>query len=79
MLLQGKRISAVNYLQSLRAAHEIKNEMVALFSNQRIDAIVVHTTIVAAPRINDTAVKTRDNVAVETRQALLQNKLFNGC
>src|SRR5919106_1181121 len=34
MLLQGKRISAVNYLQSLRAAHEIKNEILAYFSNQ---------------------------------------------
>src|ERR687897_635378 len=78
MLLQGKRISAVNYLQSLRAAHEIKNEILALFSNQRIEAIVVPTTIVAAPRINDTAVNTRDSVVVETRQALLQNTIvFN--
>jgi aspartyl-tRNA(Asn)/glutamyl-tRNA(Gln) amidotransferase subunit A len=78
MLLQGKRISAVNYLQSLRAAHEIKNEILALFSNQSIDAIVIPTTIVAAPRINDTAVNTRDSVLVETRQALLQNTIvFN--
>ena len=78
MLLQGTRISAVNYIQSLNAANEIKNEMLALFSNQEIDALIVPTTIVAAPRISDTVVSIRNNDVLETRQALLRNTIvFN--
>jgi aspartyl-tRNA(Asn)/glutamyl-tRNA(Gln) amidotransferase subunit A len=78
MLLQGTRISAVNYIQSLNAANEIKNEMLALFSNQEIDALIVPTTIVAAPRISDTVVSIRNNDVLETRQALVRNTIvFN--
>jgi aspartyl-tRNA(Asn)/glutamyl-tRNA(Gln) amidotransferase subunit A len=78
MLLQGKRISALDYLHSLSEVHEIKNEILTLVSNQRVDAIVVPTTIVAAPRMSDTSINTRDNVVIETRQALLQNTIvFN--
>ena len=78
MLLQGTRISAVNYIQSLNAANEIRNEMLALFSNQEIDALIVPTTIVAAPRISDTVVSIRNNDVLETRQALLRNTIvFN--
>lgn len=78
LLLQGTRISAVDYIQSLRLVDEIKNEILALLSNQRIDAIVVPTTIVAAPRISDTTVSIRNSHAPEIRQALLQNTIvFN--
>jgi aspartyl-tRNA(Asn)/glutamyl-tRNA(Gln) amidotransferase subunit A len=78
MLMQGKKISAVDYIQSLKVVSEIKNEILAILSNQRINAIVVPTTIVAAPRISDSDVNVGNNVVVETRQALLQNTiLFN--
>ena len=78
MLVQGKRISAVDYIQSLRAVNEIRNEILAILSNRKIDAIVAPTTIVAAPRIRDSVVSVRNRVVVETRQALLQNTVvFN--
>jgi len=78
MLVQGKRISAVDYIRSLRAANEIRNEILAILSNRKIDAIVVPTTIVAAPRISDSVVSVGNNVVLETRQALLQNTIvFN--
>jgi aspartyl-tRNA(Asn)/glutamyl-tRNA(Gln) amidotransferase subunit A len=78
MLMQGKSISAVDYIQSLRAVNEIRNEILAILSNRKIDAIVVPTTIVAAPRIRDSVVRVRNSVVVETRQALLQNTIaFN--
>jgi aspartyl-tRNA(Asn)/glutamyl-tRNA(Gln) amidotransferase subunit A len=78
MLVQGKRISAVDYIRSLRAANEIKNEILAILSNRKIDAIVVPTTVVAAPRISDSVVSVGNNVVLETRQALLQNTIvFN--
>jgi aspartyl-tRNA(Asn)/glutamyl-tRNA(Gln) amidotransferase subunit A len=78
MLLQGNKISAVDYIQSLRAINEIKNEILAIFSNRKIDAIVVPTTIVAAPRISDKIVDVGNNIIEETRRALLQNTIvFN--
>jgi aspartyl-tRNA(Asn)/glutamyl-tRNA(Gln) amidotransferase subunit A len=78
MLVQGKSISAVNYIHSLKAVIEIRNEILAILSNRKIDAIVVPTTIVTAPRINDSVVSVGNTIAVETRQALLQNTIvFN--
>ncbi len=78
MLMQGKEISAVDYIQSLKAVSEIKSEILAIMSNQRIDALVVPSTIVAAPRISDSVVNVGNNVVVETRRALLQNTIvFN--
>jgi aspartyl-tRNA(Asn)/glutamyl-tRNA(Gln) amidotransferase subunit A len=76
--VQGKEISAVDYIQSLKAAGEIKSEILATMSNNEVDAIVVPTTIVAAPRISDSVVNVGNNVVVETRRALLQNTIvFN--
>lgn len=78
MLVQGKSISAVDYIHSLKAVNKIKNEILAILSNRKIDAIVVPTTIIAAPRISESVVSVSDNIALETRQALLQNTiLFN--
>jgi aspartyl-tRNA(Asn)/glutamyl-tRNA(Gln) amidotransferase subunit A len=78
MLMEGKEISAVDYIQSLKAASEIKSEILATMSNNGIDAIVVPTTIVAAPKISDSIVNVGNNVVVETRRALLQNTIvFN--
>ena len=78
MLVEGKSISAVDYIHSLKAVNKIKNEILAMMSNRKIDAIVVPTTIIAAPRISDSVVNVGDNIALETRQALLQNTIvFN--
>jgi aspartyl-tRNA(Asn)/glutamyl-tRNA(Gln) amidotransferase subunit A len=78
MLMQGKEISAVDYIQSLKAFSEIKGEILAKMSDQRIDALVVPTTIVSAPRINDSVVNVGNNVVLEIRRALLKNTiLFN--
>jgi aspartyl-tRNA(Asn)/glutamyl-tRNA(Gln) amidotransferase subunit A len=78
MLVQGKRISAVDYIHALKAVNEIRNEILAVLSNRRIDALVVPTTIVAAPRISDRVINVGDNGVVETRKALLHNAIvFN--
>jgi aspartyl-tRNA(Asn)/glutamyl-tRNA(Gln) amidotransferase subunit A len=78
MLLQGKRISAADYINSLRTVKEIKCEFLAMFSNRKIDAIVVPSTIVPAPRVVDNIVRVDKNVVLETRQALLRNTIvFN--
>jgi Asp-tRNA(Asn)/Glu-tRNA(Gln) amidotransferase A subunit family amidase len=47
-------------------------------SNNGVDAIVVPTTVIAAPRISDSVRNVGNNVVVETRRALLQNTIvFN--
>jgi aspartyl-tRNA(Asn)/glutamyl-tRNA(Gln) amidotransferase subunit A len=78
MLLQGKRISAVDYIKSLRTVKEIRRGILAMFSNRKIDAIVVPSTIVPAPRVDDNVVRVGKDVVLETRQALLRNTIvFN--
>ncbi|MGA9936018.1 MAG: amidase family protein [Nitrososphaeraceae archaeon] len=78
MLLEGKRISAADYIKSLRTVKEIKSEFLAMFSNRKFDAIVVPSTIVPAPRVVDNIVWVGKNVVLETRQALLRNTIvFN--
>ena len=78
MLVQGKLISAVDYIHSLKAVKEIKNELLAMFSGRKIDAIAVPTTIISAPSINEKVVNVGKNAVLETRQALLQNTIvFN--
>ena len=78
MLLEGKRISAADYIKSLRTVKEIKSEFLAMFSNRKIDAIVVPSTIVPAPRVVDNIIWVGKNVVLETRQALLRNTIvFN--
>ena len=78
MLLQGKRISAADYIKSLRTVKEIKSVFLAMFLNRKIDAIVVPSTIVPAPRVVDNIIRVGKNVVLETRQALLRNTIvFN--
>lgn len=74
LLLEGKEISEAEYSQSLRTIKEITNEFTTIFSAQTLDALIVPTTIIPAPRLSATDTK----VGLETRQALLQNTaVFN--
>jgi aspartyl-tRNA(Asn)/glutamyl-tRNA(Gln) amidotransferase subunit A len=78
MLVQGTKISAVDYINSIRTVKEIRNEFLAVFSDRKLDAIVVPTTIISAPRFDEETVSVGKNVVLETRQALLRNTIvFN--
>jgi aspartyl-tRNA(Asn)/glutamyl-tRNA(Gln) amidotransferase subunit A len=78
MLVQGTKISAVDYINSIRTVKEIRNEFLAVFSDRKLDAIVVPTTIISAPRLDEETVSVGKNVVLETRQALLRNTIvFN--
>jgi aspartyl-tRNA(Asn)/glutamyl-tRNA(Gln) amidotransferase subunit A len=78
MLVQGTKISAVDYINSIRTVKEIRNEFLAVFSDRKLDAIVVPTTIISAPRFDEETVSEGKNVVLETRQALLRNTIvFN--
>jgi aspartyl-tRNA(Asn)/glutamyl-tRNA(Gln) amidotransferase subunit A len=78
MLVQGTRISAVDYIHSIRTVKEIRNELLAGFSDRKFDALVVPTTIIPAPRFDEETVSLGKNVVLDTRQALLRNTIvFN--
>ncbi len=78
MLVRGTRISAVDYINSIRTVKEIRNEFLAVFSDRKLNAFVVPTTIIPAPRFDEETVSVGKNVVLETRQALLRNTIvFN--
>ena len=77
MLVQGTKISAVDYIHSLDIVKEIKKEFLSIL-NQHVEAIIVPTTIIPAPRFEEETVSIGENTVLETRQALLRNTIvFN--
>jgi aspartyl-tRNA(Asn)/glutamyl-tRNA(Gln) amidotransferase subunit A len=77
MLIQGTKISAVDYIQSRNNVREIRKEFLSIL-NQQVEAIVVPTTIIPAPRFEEKTVRIGKNTVLETRQALLRNAIvFN--
>jgi aspartyl-tRNA(Asn)/glutamyl-tRNA(Gln) amidotransferase subunit A len=78
MLVAGTMIPAVNYILSMETIREIRNSFLKLFSIQNLDAFVVPTTIIPAPRFGQEKVNVCRNVTLDTRQALLRNTIvFN--
>ena len=78
MLVEGTKVSAVDYLGALRAVkEEIKKEFLSTFKHN-INAIITPTTIIPAPGFDEETVSIDNCTVLETRQALLQNTIvFN--
>lgn len=78
MLLQGTKISAVNYISAVNTARKLRREFLSILDH-KVDAIMVPTTIIPAPRFDEQeAVSIDMNTVVKTREALLRNTIvFN--
>jgi aspartyl-tRNA(Asn)/glutamyl-tRNA(Gln) amidotransferase subunit A len=78
MLIQGTKISAVDYIHAMRIINEeLKKELLMMFK-QKIEVIVVPTTIISAPSFDELMVIDIRSTVLETREALLRNTiLFN--
>lgn len=77
MLIQGTKISAVDYIRALRTVKEIRKEFLSILS-RNVDAIITPTTIIPALRFDEETVSIDKNTVLETRQALLRNTIvFN--
>jgi aspartyl-tRNA(Asn)/glutamyl-tRNA(Gln) amidotransferase subunit A len=78
MLIEGTKISAVDYIDALRTVkEEIKKEFLSIF-NHNIDAIITPTIIIPAPSFEEKTVSIDICTVLETRQALLRNTIvFN--
>ena len=78
MLIRGTKISAVDYIHAKRIINEeLKKEFLTILQ-EKIDVIVVPTTIISAPRFDELMVTDIGNSVLQTREALLRNTiLFN--
>lgn len=65
-MIEGSKISAVEYIQAKKISKEIRKEFVFLLHN-KIDAIITPTTIIAAPRIDEEAIMVNKNVSIDIR------------
>jgi aspartyl-tRNA(Asn)/glutamyl-tRNA(Gln) amidotransferase subunit A len=75
MLMDGTKISAIEYLQAMHATKGIRKEFLSILSN-KIDALIVPTTIVPAPRLNEDSVIVNKDVLMDTRESLLRNTII---
>ena len=78
MLIQGTKISAVDYIHAMRIINEeIKKQLLAML-RQKIEIIAVPTTIIPAPRFDELTVSDICGTVLQTREALLRNTIvFN--
>jgi aspartyl-tRNA(Asn)/glutamyl-tRNA(Gln) amidotransferase subunit A len=78
MLIQGTKISAVDYIYAMRIINEeIKKEILSML-RQKIEIIAVPTTVIPAPRFDELTVSDICGTVLQTREALLRNTIvFN--
>ena len=75
MLVEGTKVSAIEYLQAMHITKEIRKEFLSLL-RYTLDAIVVPTTIIPAPKLNEDSVIVNSDFLINTREALLRNTII---
>ncbi|HXT85301.1 MAG TPA: amidase [Verrucomicrobiae bacterium] len=76
MLDEGTKILAIDYIRSLNIIKEISQEFSALLNN-KVDIIIVPTTIIPAPKLEEETIRIND-YTTSVREALLRNTIvFN--
>jgi len=75
MLIEGTKVSAIDYIKAIHTIKEIKDEFVFLL-NHKVNAIVVPTTIISAPKLNEDSISVSNDVSINVREALLRNTII---
>jgi aspartyl-tRNA(Asn)/glutamyl-tRNA(Gln) amidotransferase subunit A len=75
LLLEGTKISAVDYIKSLGFVKEIRGDFLSILRDG-VDALIVPTTIIPAPRFEEDIIGVGGGVALTTREALLRNTII---
>ena len=75
MLVEGTKISAIEYIQAKHIIKEIREEFLSLFRHN-IDAIIVPTTVIPAPKLNEDSVIVNKDFLINIREALLRNTII---
>jgi aspartyl-tRNA(Asn)/glutamyl-tRNA(Gln) amidotransferase subunit A len=77
MLIQGTKISAVDYIRALRTIEDIRKEFLSILTHN-VEVIIVPTIIIPAPRFDEETVNIDSGTVLQTREALLRNTIvFN--
>ncbi|MDQ6722845.1 MAG: amidase [Thermoproteota archaeon] len=75
MLLEGTKISAIEYIQAKHVTKEIRKEFLSLL-RYNVDAIIVPTTVIPAPKLNQDSVIVNKDFLINIRKALLRNTII---
>src|ERR1051325_7588976 len=73
MLIEGTKVSAVEYIHAMNTIKEIKNEFLSILNE--MCAIIVPTTIIPAPGFDERTISIDDDT-FQTRKALLRNTII---
>jgi aspartyl-tRNA(Asn)/glutamyl-tRNA(Gln) amidotransferase subunit A len=74
MLIEGTKISAVEYLHAMSITKKIKSDFLSILDKET-DVIIVPTTIIPAPAFDEETVSIGGNL-FEVREALLRNTMI---
>ena len=75
MLIEGTKVFAIDYIKAIYTINEIKKEFVSLL-DKKINAIVIPTTIISAPQLNEDLITISNDVSISVRKALLRNTII---
>jgi aspartyl-tRNA(Asn)/glutamyl-tRNA(Gln) amidotransferase subunit A len=70
MLVQGTKVSAVDYISALNIMRKVRKEFLAILNSQ-VDVIMVPTTVISAPKFDEEKITTDKATVLQIREALL--------
>jgi aspartyl-tRNA(Asn)/glutamyl-tRNA(Gln) amidotransferase subunit A len=74
MLIEGTKISAVEYLHAISITKKIRRDFLSIL-NKDTDVIIVPTTTIPAPKFDEKTVSIGDSL-FEIREALIRNTII---
>ena len=75
MIVEGTKVRAMDYIHSMRIIKEIRKEFLLLLRH-KVDAIIVPTTVIPAPKLNEDSVIVNKGFLINIREALLRNTII---
>ncbi len=75
MLVEGTKVRAMDYIHSMRIIKEIRKEFLLLLRH-KVDVIIVPTTVIPAPKLNEDSVIVNKGFLINIREALLRNTII---
>jgi aspartyl-tRNA(Asn)/glutamyl-tRNA(Gln) amidotransferase subunit A len=75
MIVEGTKVRAIDYIHSMRIIKEIRKEFLLLLRHH-VDVIIVPTTVIPAPKLNEDSVIVNKGFLINIREALLRNTII---
>jgi aspartyl-tRNA(Asn)/glutamyl-tRNA(Gln) amidotransferase subunit A len=75
MIVEGTKVRAIDYIHSMRIIKEIRKEFLLLLRHH-VDIIIVPTTVIPAPKLNEDSVIVNKGFLINIREALLRNTII---